>query len=75
VQSYPVEIVVLCVAAAVATAVVSDTMVAVAVDKVVLPGDNIRELTDSQVGMSFVLTANDTTDSVVGVILLLLLLL
>ncbi len=74
-QSYPVEIVVLCVAAAVATAVVSDTMVAVAVDKVVLPGDNIRELTDSQVGMSFVLTANDTTDSVVGVILLLLLLL
>jgi hypothetical protein len=60
-----VEIVVLCVAAAVATAVVSETMVAVAVDKVVLPGDNIRELTDSQVGLSIVLAANDAADSVV----------
>ncbi len=59
------EIVVLCVAAAVATAVVSETMVAVAVDKVVLPGDNIRELTDSQVGLSIVLAANDAADSVV----------
>jgi hypothetical protein len=67
-----VEIVVLCVAAAVATAVVSETMVVVAVDKVVLPGDNIRELTDSQVGMSYVLAANDAADMVVGVILLLL---
>ncbi len=66
------EIVVLCVAAAVATAVVSETMVVVAVDKVVLPGDNIRELTDSQVGMSYVLAANDAADMVVGVILLLL---
>ncbi len=54
---------------------VIDTMVAVAVDKVVLPGDNIRELTDSQVGLSFVIAANDAADTVVGVILLLLLLL
>ncbi len=64
-QLYPLEIVVLCGAAAVATAVVSETMVAVAVDKVVLPGDNIRELTDSQVGMSCVLAANDDADTVV----------
>ncbi len=62
----------MCGAAAVATAVVSETMVTVAVDKVVLPGDNIRELTDSQVGLYCVLAANDAADMVVGVILLLL---